>query len=157
MKKVDEEQISLFSMIYDEFKITKPIRLIELFAGYGSQSLALKYLNVNFEHWKIAEWAVKSIIAYKDLHFSEDNQDYSKDLNFEEIANHLNDLGISMDYNEPMNLKQIKSMGENKCRMVFNDIKASNNLVNISKVKGGDLNIVDSDKFQYIMTYSYPC
>ena len=62
-----------------------------------------------------------------------------------------------MDYNSPMNLKQIKSMGENKCRMVFNDIKASNNLVNISKVKGGDLNIVDSDKFQYIMTYSYPC
>ena len=40
MKKVDEEQVSLFSMIYDEFKINKPIRLIELFAGYGSQSLA---------------------------------------------------------------------------------------------------------------------
>lgn len=157
MKKVDEEQVSLFSMIYDEFKITKPIRLIELFAGYGSQSLALKYLDVNFEHWKIAEWAVKSIIAYKDLHFSENNQDYSKDLSFEEIVNYLNDLGISMDYNEPMNLKQIKSMGESKCRMVFNDIKASNNLVNISKVKGKDLNIVDTDQYQYILTYSFPC
>lgn len=42
-------------------KITKPIRLIECFAGYGSQALALKYLGVDFEHWKIAEWAVKSI------------------------------------------------------------------------------------------------
>ena len=25
------------------FKITKPIRLIEMFGGYGSQSLALRY------------------------------------------------------------------------------------------------------------------
>lgn len=50
------------------FRIEKPIRLIELFAGYGSQALALKYLGVHFEHWKISEWAVKSISAYKDLH-----------------------------------------------------------------------------------------
>ena len=55
-------QISLFDGD-TPLKITKPIRLIELFAGYGSQSLALKYLNVPFEHWKICEWAVKSIQA----------------------------------------------------------------------------------------------
>lgn len=36
-------------------KISKPIRLIELFAGYGSQALALKYLGVPFEHWRICE------------------------------------------------------------------------------------------------------
>lgn len=50
-------QISLFDGD-TPLKITKPIRLIELFAGYGSQSLALKYLKVPFEHWKICEWAV---------------------------------------------------------------------------------------------------
>lgn len=53
----------------NRFRIDKPIRLIELFAGYGSQSLALKYLGANYESWKICEWAVKSIKAYKDLHY----------------------------------------------------------------------------------------
>lgn len=31
----------------EKYKIKKPIRLIELFAGYGSQALALKYLGVD--------------------------------------------------------------------------------------------------------------
>ena len=31
-------------------KITKPIRLIELFAGIGGQAKALENLGVNFEH-----------------------------------------------------------------------------------------------------------
>ena len=48
----------------EPLKIKKPVRLIELFAGYGSQALALKYLGVPFEHWRICEWAYKSIIAY---------------------------------------------------------------------------------------------
>lgn len=47
-------QISIFDSL-PKYKIDKPIRLIELFAGYGSQALALKYLGVQFEHWKIAE------------------------------------------------------------------------------------------------------
>ena len=45
-------QLNIFDFLYPNYKITKPIRLIELFAGYGSQALALKYLGVNFEHWK---------------------------------------------------------------------------------------------------------
>lgn len=48
-------QTSIFDAL-PKYKIDKPIRLIELFAGYGSQALALKYLGVPFEHWKIAEW-----------------------------------------------------------------------------------------------------
>ena len=39
-----EGQTNIFEMLYPTFKITKPIRLIELFSGYGSQALALKYL-----------------------------------------------------------------------------------------------------------------
>jgi hypothetical protein len=38
-------------------KMTKPIRFIECFAGYGRQAPALKYLGDEFEHWKIADWA----------------------------------------------------------------------------------------------------
>ena len=72
-------QITIFDVLYPKYKITKPIRLIETCSGYGSQALALKYLGVNFEHWKTCEWAVKSIQAYKDIHFTDDNNDYSKE------------------------------------------------------------------------------
>ena len=40
-------------------------------SGYGSQALALKYIGAKFEHWKICEWAINSIIAYADLHRNE--------------------------------------------------------------------------------------
>ena len=36
-------QTSIFDIMYPKYEITKPIRLIELFGGYGSQALALKY------------------------------------------------------------------------------------------------------------------
>ena len=87
------EQLSLFSQLWQDYKIKKPIRLIELFAGYGSQHLALKYLGANFESHRIAEWAVKSIQAYKDLHCSEDHTDYSKPLTDEEEQTFLTRKG----------------------------------------------------------------
>lgn len=34
----------------------KKIRLIELFAGYGSQALALKRLGLDFEHYRVVEF-----------------------------------------------------------------------------------------------------
>ena len=71
-------QVSFFDGS-EEFYFNKPIRLIEFFAGYGSQALALKELGVKFEHWRICEWAIKSIQAYKDNHFPNDNIDYSRD------------------------------------------------------------------------------
>lgn len=139
------------------FTIDKPIRLIELFAGYGSQSFALDYLDVKYESWKICEWAVKSIQAYKDAHFQEDNTDYSKDLTDEEVLNYLFNKGISQNYNEPMTYEQIKRLGIQKQRQIYNNIRATHNLVNIQQVKGEDLEIVDTDKYCYVMTYSFPC
>lgn len=106
-------QISLFDG-NKKFKIDKPIRLIELFAGYGSQHFALEYLGVEFESWKICEWAVKSIQAYKDAHFKDDNKDYSKGVPKEDIIQYLFDKHISMNYNEPMTYNQIKRLGEDK-------------------------------------------
>ena len=100
-------QISIFDGS-QPLKITKPIRLIECFAGYGSQALALKYLGVEFEHWKIAEWAVKSIQAYKDMHFHDDNTDYSAEHSKEQLIDFLFEKGISADYNKPMTREQIK-------------------------------------------------
>lgn len=149
-------QLTLFDGS-QKFVIDKPIRLIELFGGYGSQALALKYLGVKFEHWKLCEWAVKSIQAYKDIHFTEDNTDYSKDHSDEFILNRLFKWGISANYNEPMTKEQIKRLGSVKQRQIYNNIKATHNLVNISQVKGEDLQIEDTDKYCYIMTYSFPC
>lgn len=149
-------QISLFDGD-TPLKITKPIRLIELFAGYGSQSLALKYLKVPFEHWKICEWAVKSIQAYKDLHFGDDTCDYSKAYSVDELIEMLLAKGISADYNAPMTREQIKRMGEQKIRTVYNNIIATNNLVSVCNAHAQDFEIQDTEKYTYILTYSFPC
>lgn len=95
-----EGQMSIFDYLYPkEVKIHKPIRLIELFAGYGSQNLALKYIGADYESHKICEWAVKSIQAYKDLHCADDNTDYSEGLSLEQVQEYLFNKGISADYN----------------------------------------------------------
>lgn len=139
------------------FKIDKPIRLIELFAGYGSQALALKYLGVDFEHWRICEWAIKSIQAYKDLHFEDDNTDYSAELTAAEIYSALIKAGISSDYEKPLTAAQVRRLGEKQARRIYNNIKATRNLVSITNVNADDFGIIETDKYCYIMTYSYPC
>lgn len=148
-------QISLFDG-NEKFKIDKPIRLITLFSGYDSQALALKYLGVPFEHYKTCEWAVPSIQALKDLHFGDDNIDYSASLSDLEIVDYL-DGRISTDYSTPMTRTQIMRKGEKWRRTVFNNMKASRNVGSITMAKADDLNIVDTDKYEYIMTYSFPC
>ena len=110
------EQISIFDFTAKEkLKIDKPIRLIELFAGYGSQALALRYLGIPFENWKISEWAIKSIQAYKDLHNTSDSTDYSADKTIEEIRTWLCGR-ISADYNTPLTSEQIKRRSEKELR-----------------------------------------
>ena len=150
--------MSLLNFCLPRFSIKdKKLRVIELFAGYGSQSLALKYENIPFESWKICEWAVKSIQAYKDIHFSEDLTNYSQDKTVEEIKNYLFEKGISQDYNNPMTKKQIDNLSEEKARTIYNNIKATHNLVNISQVKAEDLEITDTYLLTYLLTYSFPC
>ena len=154
--KQAEYQISLFDGDH-KLTIDKPIRLIELFAGYGSQALALKYLGANFEHWKICEWAVKSIQAYKDLHFGDDNADYSAAKTQDEVIDYLYSKGISANYNEPMTIDQIKRLDEEKQRVIYNNLIATHNLVSVCNCHASDLEISDTDKYTYIMTYSFPC
>ncbi len=149
-------QMSMFDGAH-QFRLTKPLRLISLFSGYDSQALALKYLGIKFEHWRTCEWAVKSIQALKDLHFEDVHRDYSKDLTKTEIIEFLTQKGISADYNEPMTFEQIKRLGEVRLRQIYNNIKATHNMVNIQQVRGGELNIVQREKYTYLMTYSFPC
>ena len=142
-------------MLYPTYKFTKPIRLIELFAGYGSQALALKYLGVPFEHWKICEWAVKSIQAYKDIHFPDDT--IENNMTKEEMIEFLFNKGISSNYNEPMTKSQIQRLSESQLRTICENIQITHNLVNVQQTSGTDLCIKDTDKFTYLLTYSFPC
>ena len=146
-------QTTIFDIMYPKYKITKPIRLIELFAGYGSQYLALKYLGANVKHYKICEWATKSIQAYNDLHI-QDYFDYSGDLSDDNILKVLIELGVSINYNEPATRQQLKRQN---FRKIYNNIIATNNLVNIQNAKGEDFKIVNKEQYDYIMTYSFPC
>ena len=150
-------QLNLYDMAWEQFKITKPIRLIEFFSGYGSQALALKYLGVPFEHWKTCEWAIKSIQAYKDIHFTDKDIELNSKRTKEEMVEFLYQKGISRNYNEPMTKEQIQRLSEGQLKTIIKNIAITHNLVNIQQVKGKDLEIVDTDKYDYILTYSFPC
>jgi len=96
-------QINLFEILFEPYKITKYIRLIELFAGIGSQAKALERLNVDFQHYKVVEFDKYAIKSYNAIH----------DTNFETS--------------------------------------------DITLIHAKDLEIVETDKYEYIMTYSFPC
>lgn len=97
------EDTNIFDFMYEQYKIHKPIRLIELFAGIGSQAMALKKLNSNFEHWRVVEFDKYAIASYNAIH----------DTNFPTL--------------------------------------------DITQIHASDLGIVDTDTYDYIMTYSFPC
>lgn len=97
------DQLNIFDLMYEDYKITKPIRLIELFGGVGSQAMALRNIGANFEHYKLVEFDKYPVASYNAIHGT----------NFE--------------------------------------------TTDITKVNAKDLEIVDTDKFEYIMTYSFPC
>ena len=138
-------------------KIDKPIRLIELFAGVGSQAKALQRLSANFEHYKISEWEVNATASYKAIHKESDNTDYSAEVTSEELPEILFNIGISTDGKKPLTLKEISRKGEKWQRTVYNNFKATNNIGSILNVSGSDLGIVDTDKYTYICCYSFPC
>lgn len=151
-------QLSIFDILNDyRFVIRKPIRLIEFFAGYGSQKLALEYLGVEHESHRICEWCVPSIQAYKEIHYPNVNKDFTQAYSFETIVEYLTDLGISNDWNKPMEENAIKRKGEKWCRDVLNNIIITKNLVNIQRVKAKHLAVTENDKYTYLLTYSFPC
>lgn len=99
---MEYSQISFFDGA-EPYKITKPIRLIELFAGIGAQAKALENLGANFEHYRICEFDKYAVRSYNAIH----GTDFSTS--------------------------------------------------DITKISASDLGIVDTDKYEYIMTYSFPC
>lgn len=100
---VCDGQMSIFDVMYEPFKIDKPIRLIELFGGIGSQAMALRNIGADFEHYRLVEFDKFPVASYNAIHGT--------------------------------------------------DFKP----IDITKIKGSDLGIVDTDKYCYICCYSFPC
>ena len=71
-------QTNIFDFLRPEIKINKPIRLIELFGGYGSQAMALKRIGARFEHWKLSEWEIAADKSYNAIHNDKDFRNYAK-------------------------------------------------------------------------------
>ncbi len=81
------QALSIFDYLMPRFKIDKLIRLIELFAGVGSQAMALRDIGADFEHYKVVELDKYAIRSYNAIHGT----------NFQasDICNvHANDLEI---------------------------------------------------------------
>lgn len=156
--KQTEGQLDIFDMTRPAFRIDRPVRLIELFAGIGSQAMALRDLCADFEHYRISEWEVNANRSYKAIHNSDDNTDYSKKFEkFKWLARVLHEYGISVDGKTQLTLKEIKNRGEKWCKQTYNEFMANHNIGSIVNTRALDLGIADTDKFCYIMTYSFPC
>lgn len=51
-----------------DISIKKPIRLIELFAGYGSQAMALRNIGADFERYRVVEFENNVLNSYNAIH-----------------------------------------------------------------------------------------
>lgn len=79
------------------------IRLIELFAGVGSQAMAMRDIGADYETYRVVEIDKYAIASYNAIH----NTDFVP--------------------------------------------------IDITKITADDLGIVDTDRYEYVMTYSFPC
>lgn len=148
-------QISIFDGA-EPLRIRKPIMLVELFAGYGSQALALKYLGVPFQRLMISEWAIPSILAYKDLHCPDDNTVLSSESRYDDVVRVLAG-GISRDYKTPLTEEQLQRMPKKKVWDVANAAYATRNALSICDMVTLNPVFAKWHERTYVMTYSFPC
>ncbi len=81
------EQMTLWDFTMPTVSIDKPIRILETFAGYGSQSMALRNLGAEFEHYRVVEFDEPAIKSYNAVH--------GTDFPAMDIRNiHAEDLGV---------------------------------------------------------------
>ena len=126
-------QTNIFDFLMPEIEINKPIRLIELFGGYGSQAMALKRIGANVEHWKMSEWEISADKAYNSVHNNNDFKNYSKGKSKEKLARKLYKRGISNDGSTPLTYSKIKRMNIEQLAQIYNSFCQNQNLGSILK------------------------
>ena len=60
--------MTLFDLYREQVNIDKPIRLIEAFAGYGSQAMALRNIGAEFETYRMYEIDKYAVASYNAVH-----------------------------------------------------------------------------------------
>lgn len=139
----------------------KPIRLIELFAGIGTQYQALKRIGTDVESYFISDWNIPSNIAYramlKTVNDIPEEIDYTAGLTRVEVEDKLIALGLSLDGKNPLLKKTLKRKNEKWQRDILNSFYYTHNHGSITNIHAEDLKIIEKDKYDYYMTYSFPC
>ena len=123
------------------------LRVFEAFAGYGSQSMSLRDLEVNHEVVGISEIDPDAIIAYGSIRYNID--DLHTDKTHDEMRTELMAKNIGKDFKTGKS--KIPRMKKAKLEMLYKFSEASNNFGDISIINPSDL--PDFDYF----TYSFPC
>ena len=143
------EQMSLIEASFEPYRIKNKIRLIELFGGIGAQAKALEILGADFEHYRLVEWAVNSIIGYNAIHIK-DFADHSEGMTKEELIAKVR--GVSADYNRPLTDDELSKKGEKWLRKVYSSMVATHDICpDISRCKAEDLGIRERELHLHLL------
>lgn len=114
------------------------ITIGELFSGYGSQELALKYANIPHKALYTSDVDINAILSYAVIRYDIPDK---VDISDKEIIKFLNNRGIKVP----------KNISTNKLHMLYNSVKLTNNY--------GDISLIDANTVPYtdLLTYSFPC
>lgn len=123
------------------------LRVLENFAGYGSQSIALDNLNIENEVVGISEIEPDAIIAYAAIRGC--NLNKAINISTDDMKKILMDKNVGYDFQK--NKSKIPRMKKDKLIQLFNADQFSKNLGDISIIKPQDVPQHD------LFTYSFPC
>lgn len=131
------------------------IRLIELFAGYGSQHEALKLECVPVEVVALAEWFVPAIIAYERLHGNLDEaMMMHRSINRDGAIKYLESLPLSWDSKTLAKPGFWKRFKDEQLKEIYLAVVASEH----DRGNRFDVNhLVEGLPQSDLLTYSFPC
>jgi DNA (cytosine-5)-methyltransferase 1 len=132
--------------------LKKPIKIVELFSGIGSQARAFKKIGADFCTVGTCEWDIRAMVAYDLIHNGDELHKDVKFLSKKELLEKLSKLKLSADFKNPLSFSSLKSFNENILKRIYSAILKTKNFVNINELDGSKL----EEKID-VMTYSFPC
>ncbi|BDU67542.1 MAG: cytosine-specific methyltransferase [Candidatus Tyloplasma litorale] len=138
-------------------------KVIELFAGIGSQSKSLKNIGIDYEIVATSDWDIFANISYTSVHYynkliSKLNQwdkefksigERERERERERVENVLSKFTLSRDGKYP--IKNFNNFNLRTLYALEQSLKISNNFSDIKNIKGKEL------PEHNIITYSFPC
>lgn len=130
----------------------KKLKIVELFSGIGSQARALENVGIKYDVQATCEWDIQAFIAYDAIHKDTIILNDIDKMDKEEVFKELCQYTLSNNGKEPMSNKTLHNYSEEVLKRVLTAIKRTNNLVDVSNIKGKKMP-EDTD----LLTYSFPC